>query len=138
VRYSGVHMARRLAAALIVFALFGVSVAPCAGWESTAQARHDCCVEGQCPGQVNADGHPGSHPGDVTQAQADQCCATSEQQNQQRSAQFAGATSLLLPPLESVVVAAADIKPPERTDPIAVPVPSPAARLHLLFSVFLV
>jgi hypothetical protein len=131
-------MARRLAAALIVFALVGVSVAPCAGWESTAKARHDCCVDGQCPDQIEADSHSGAHPGGVTQALADQCCATSEQQNQQRSAQFAGATFLLLPPSESVVVAAADITPPKRTDPFAVPAPSPPARLHLLYSVFLV
>lgn len=129
-------MARRMAAALVALAMFGV--APCAGWESTAKARHDCCVDGQCPGQVEADGHSGNHSGGVTQALADQCCANSEQQNQQRSAQFAGATFVPLPPLESVVIAAADIQPPERIDPFAVPVPSPPARLHLLFSVFLV
>ena len=138
VRYSGVPMSRRLAAALLVFALFGVGVAPCAGWESTAKARHDCCVEGQCPDQIKTDDHSGRHPGGVTQTEADQCCATSEQQNEQRSAQFTGATFLLLPPLESVIVAAADITPPDRTDPFAVPVPSPPARLHLLYSVFLV
>jgi hypothetical protein len=131
-------MARRLVAAFIAFALSGVSVAPCAGWESTAKARHDCCVEGQCPDQVTADRHSGGHSGGVTQAQADQCCATSEQQHQQRTAQFAGATYLLLPPLERVAVAATDIQPPQRTDPVAVPVPSPPARLYLLFSVFLV
>jgi hypothetical protein len=131
-------MASRLASVVLVLALFGAGVAPCAGWESTAQSRHDCCVDGQCPDQIEADSHSGNHPGGVTQAQADQCCANSEQQNQQRSAQFAGATFLLLPPSERVVVAAADITPPERTDPFAVPVPSPSARLHLLFSVFLV
>ena len=131
-------MARRLAAVLVVFVMFGVGVAPCAGWESSAKARHDCCVEGQCPDQVEADSHSGSHPGGVTQAQADQCCANSEQQNQQRSAQFADATFLLLPPLEGIVVAAVDITPPELPDSFAVPVLSPPARLHLLFSVFLV
>jgi hypothetical protein len=138
VRYFEALMASRLTAALLVFALVGVSAAPCAGWESTAKARHDCCVEGQCPDQIEAESHSGSHPGGVTQAQADQCCANSEQQNQQRSAQFAGATFLLLPPLESVVIAAADITPPEQSDPSAVPVPSPPGRLHLLYSVFLV
>ena len=136
--YSLVVMARRMAAALVVFAMFGVGAVPCAGWEPTAQARHDCCVEGQCPGQIETKSHSGDHSGGVTQAQADQCCATSEQQNQQRSAPQVGATFLLLPPVESVVVAASDIKPPERPDPFAVPVPSPPARLHLLFSVFLV
>ena len=131
-------MARRLAAALVVLALVGAGVAPCAGWESTAEARHDCCVEGQCPDQVESGSHSGSHPGGVTQAQADQCCAASEQQNQQRSAQFAGTTFLLLPPVQRVIVAAADFRPPERTDSFAGPVLSPPARLHLLYSVFLV
>jgi hypothetical protein len=138
VRYSVVLMARRIAAALIVFALFGAGAAPCAGWESSAKARHDCCVDGQCPDQVEAHSHSGHHPGGVTQGQADQCCAISEQQNQQRAAQFAGTTFLLLPPTESVVVAVADIRPSDGTDLFAVPVPSPPARLHLLYSVFLV
>jgi len=129
-------MANRLVAALVAVALLGVGVAPCAG-ESTPKARHDCCIEGQCPGEIETDSRSGGHHGGVTQAQADQCCATSEQQSQQRPAQFAGATFLLLPPLESVVVAT-DIQPPARTDPFPVPAPSRPARLHLLFSVFLV
>ena len=120
-------MASRLTAALLVFALFGLGVSPCSGWESTAKARHDCCHR-----------HSGGHSGPISQAEADQCCATSERQTQQRAAQFAGPAFLLLPLLESVVVAAADITPPDRTDPATVPVPSPQARLHLLFSVFLV
>ena len=131
-------MATRLTAALLVFALFGVGVAPCSGWESTAKARHDCCVDGQCPDQVKTDRHSGGHSGPASQAEADQCCATSEQQNQQRSAQFAGSAFLLLPPVTSVVVAAADITPPDHTDLATIPVHSPPTRLHLLFSVFLV
>ena len=131
-------MASRLTAALLVFALFGVSVAPCAGWEFTAKARHDCCVEGQCPDQIEATGHAGGHSGGVTQAQADQCCANSEQQNQQRMAQFAGPTFLLLPPSENVVLTAEDLRPPEHLDLDVIPVLSPPARLHLLYSVFLV
>jgi len=131
-------MARRLAAALVALALLGAGVVPCEGWQSTAKARHDCCVKGKCPDQIAADDHSGHDLGGVTQAEADQCCATSEQQNQQRSAQFAGAAFLLLPPSDSVVVAAADVTPPERTDPVALPVPLPPARLHLLYSVFLV
>ena len=137
-RYSELPMANRVTAAFLAFALFGVGVAPCAGWETTAQTRHDCCVDGQCPDQLKNDGHSESHNGPVSQAQADACCAASEQQNQQRSAQFAGPTFLLLPPVDSVVITAGDLTPPERTDPTVVPVPSPPTRLHLLFSVFLV
>jgi hypothetical protein len=131
-------MANRLVAGFVAVALLGVGVAPCAGWESTAQARHDCCVEGQCPGQFERAGHGTDHADDMTQAQADRCCATSEQQNQSRSTQFVGTAFLLAPPVERLVALAEDIRPPDRLDPHAVPVLSPPARLHLLFSVFLV
>jgi hypothetical protein len=130
-------MSRRLTAALLTVALIGVGVAPCAGWDSTAQARHDCCVEGQCPGQIETDSHSADHSHGVSQTAADQCCATSEEQNHQRTAQFAVPTFLVLPPTESVV-AANDLTPPERADADVLPIPSPQTRLHLLFSVFLV
>jgi len=138
VRYSGVSMSRHLTATLLTVALIGVGVAPCAGWESTAKARHDCCVEGQCPGQIETDSHSAGHSSGVSQTAADQCCATSEQQNQQRTAQFAGPMFLVLPPAESAVVTTDDLTPPERSDQDVLPIPSPPTRLHLLFSVFLV
>ena len=131
-------MASRLTAALLIVALVGVGVAPCSGSESTAKARHDCCVDGQCPDQVETDRHSGGHSAPVSQAEADQCCATSEQQNQQRTAQFESPTFLLLAPARTFVIGTADSTPPDRTDPRTDPVPPPAARLHLLFSVFLV
>jgi hypothetical protein len=131
-------MSRHLTAALLTVALIGVGVAPCAGWESTAKARHDCCVEGQCPGQIETDSHSRGHSSGVSRTAADRCCATSEQQNQQRTAQFAGPIFLVLPPTESVDVATDDLTPPERSDADVLPIPSPPTRLHLLFSVFLV
>jgi hypothetical protein len=131
-------MSRRLTAALLAVALIGVGVAPCAGWESTAKARHDCCVEGQCPGQIETDSHSAGHSSGVSQTAADQCCATSEQQDQQRTAQFAGQTFLVLPPSASILVTQDELKLPELSDLHAVPILSPPTRLHLLFSVFLV
>jgi len=131
-------MTSRLTSAVLVLALVGAGSAPCAGWESTPEARLDCCVDGQCPGQIEADGHAATHSGGVSQAEADRCCATSEQQNQRQSTQFAGPTFLLPAPAAIVVVAAADLTPRQPTDPFAVRVLSPPARLHLLFSVFLV
>ena len=130
-------MRSRLTAAFLTVALFGVGVAPCAGWQSSAEARRDCCVKGQCPGEIEAANHSSNHRENVPQAAADQCCATSEQQNHQRSAQFASVTFVGSPPLEPLALMIDDISPPERIDPDARPHISPHARLHLLFSVYL-
>lgn len=128
----------RLVAALLVLSLFGAGVAPCAGWESTAAARHDCCVEGQCPDQLTPDTHSAAHKGPISQAQADACCAASEQQNQQRSSQAATASFLLAPPVEATFQAPVDFSALSRIGLPADSPPSRSAPLHLLFSVFLV
>jgi len=131
-------MARRLTAALIVLALFGAWAAPCAGWGPTSKARHDCCAEGQCPAQLNAGGHSERHGGNVSTSEADRCCAASEEQGQQQRAQSVGTVFLPVAPIDSVLVAADDLTAPKRIDPDVIPVFSPPAPLHLLFSVFLV
>jgi hypothetical protein len=122
----------------LVLSLSGAGLAPCAGWASTAQARHDCCVEGQCPDQLETDSHSTSHRGPISQAQADACCAASEQQNQQRSSQVVGAAFLLAPLVEIVLHTLANTGPPELVRMhVSSPLPPPVP-LHLLFSVFLV
>lgn len=130
----------RVVAALLVLSLFGAGVAPCAGWQSTAEARHDCCVEGQCPDQLTADSHSASHRAPVSHSQADQCCAASERQQQQsRSTPSAVAAFVLAAPVDVVVLPANDIRRPgSLAAEIGGPVPSPPASLHLLYSVFLV
>ena len=128
----------RVVTACLVLSLLGARIAPCAGWESTAQARHDCCVEGQCPEQLTADRHSTSHNGPVSQPQADVCCATSEQQNQQRSSQDAGVACLLASLVECALSTVVDIRPPAEIYSRADRSPSPPAPLHLLFAVFLV
>jgi hypothetical protein len=65
---------------LAVIAAALVADAPlCAGWNSTPEARMDCCqAESDCP--MHSDQTlPGAHSTAVSQAQADACCATSEQ-----------------------------------------------------------
>jgi hypothetical protein len=131
-------MLTRLVTACVVLTLCGAGIAPCAGWESTAQGRHDCCVEGQCPDQLTADSHSTSHSGTVSQPQADVCCATSEQQNQQQSSQDAGVAFLLAPLVECALSTVVDITPPAEIYSRSDRSPSPPAPLHLLFSVFLV
>jgi hypothetical protein len=133
-------MISRAAALAVVLALLSAGAIPCAGWESTSQARHDCCVDGKCPDEVsNTSGHSSSHPGGVTQAEADRCCATSEQTHQQRASQFADASFALIPPAEtSTVLDSSALLLPDRIARDRASAPSPPTRLHVLFSVFLV
>jgi hypothetical protein len=128
-------MARsRHVAALLTLFVLSVRGVPCAGWQSTEQGRHDCCIEGQCPAQLESSSH--SH--DMSQAEADRCCATSEERQQQQSAQSFGVIFVVAAPVELPASFADAVRPPEHLQPDVLPVPSPPARLHLLFSVFLV
>jgi hypothetical protein len=132
-------MLSQATAALLVLTLFGASAGPCAGWESSAQARHDCCVDGHCPDEVSSASGHSSHPGAVTQAEADRCCAASEQKHQQRATQFADATFALMAP--AATSTGFDSITPNLSDTIArdrSTAPSPPTRLHVRFSVLLV
>jgi hypothetical protein len=132
-------MLSRAAALVLILAFGGASAAPCAGWETNAQARRDCCVDGKCPDEVsNATAHSGSHPGTMTQAEADRCCASAEQKHQQSASQFVDSSFALSPPVELAVVESIAPLFPARIGPDLTPHPSPPTRLHVLFSVFLV
>lgn len=128
----------RLVTACLVLSLVGAGVAPCAGWASSAQARHDCCIEGQCPDQLKTDDHSTGHTGPVSQAQADACCAASEQKHQQESAQFVDAAFVLLQPVDGLATLAIDGAALGLALPHLDPIHPPATPLHVLFSVFLV
>jgi hypothetical protein len=132
-------MLSRVSALALILAFCGTTAAPCAGWAMSAQARRDCCVEGSCPDEVsNAPKHSGSHPGPMTQAEADRCCAASEQTHQQRASQFADSNFTLSPPVEVTILAPFAPLLADRLAPPVAPEPSPPAQLHVLFSVFLV
>ena len=132
-------MRNRAIAAFTVIALLGAGVAPCAGWQSTAQARKDCCVEGQCPEELTSvAGHQGGHSSKPSQAEADQCCAASEQKHQQESAQFVDAAFVLVQPVDRLAMLAIDVPALGRALPHADPIHPPPTSLHVLFSVFLV
>ena len=132
-------MLSQATAALLVLTLFGASAGPCAGWESSAQARHDCCVDGHCPDEVSSAAGHGNHSGALPQAEADRCCAASEQKHQQRAAQFADASfALISPAATSTVLDSVAPLLPDRIAGDRAPAPSPPTRLHVLFSVFLV
>lgn len=110
----------------------------CAGWTSTPEARMDCCEdESDCPmhsGQTPPGGHRQAH----SQAQADACCAISEQGSSSSTSQVttvqqpAVLVSIAGGPAVVLVPAASS----ESRQPLATNSP-PIAR-HLLLSVLIV
>jgi len=126
--------------ALTLTALVGAgNVAVCAGWEATAEARMACCNDGQpCSMHVDqSDGRTATLT--VTQAQADSCCASSEQEqsgqsNESVAAQVPNAVlgpSIVVPPAPPRLV----VTDAWRT---CAPGPSPPVAKHVLLSVFLI
>lgn len=111
--------------------------AVCGGWETTAEARMACCVEGACAMHL-APG-PGPDPTRaISQADADRCCASSESPN---STPTSPVFALALPPATLVqhLFAAAPLLT-LAFDPAREPVPLTASPVpkHLLLSVFLI
>jgi hypothetical protein len=132
-------VSRRLAALMLIATVAVGNAALCEGWAATPEARMACCNDGQpCPmHERRSDGS--SEAQTVTQAQADSCCALSEQEQSGQSpkAFAAPVTSAVLGP--GIVV---PLAPPRlvltdawRTGP---PVLSPPVSKHVLLSVFLV
>ena len=116
---------RSLVRALIVLLAFGIAIPErCAGWESSAAARRDCCAKAEhdCRGQQAADA----------------CCAQSEQEQQEP---VAAAVIMLGPPALRVLDSL-----PTLPDVVAIAVRSfeltqdsrPKQPLYLLTSVLLI
>lgn len=132
-------LSRRLAA-LILTALVALgNAAICAGWAPTAEARMACCTgDHPCP-MHQGRGDESSMTVTLTQAQADTCCASSEQkQSGQSNEAFAA-------PVSSAVLGAGIVVPPTPprlvlTDDwrTSIPSRSPPVPKHVLLSVFLI
>jgi hypothetical protein len=68
----------RVAVLTTVIALAGGHLAECQGWLATAEARMACCAnEHECP-MHKAGQHSAGANRDISQSDADRCCATSE------------------------------------------------------------
>jgi hypothetical protein len=136
---SHVQTFRRRLIALTLTALVAAgNAAVCEGWASTPEARMDCCTgDHPCPMHPTESDRSGATRV-VTQAQADSCCALSEQEQAGQSSQpfAAPVSSAVLGP--GIVVAPA---PPRLvvTDTwrTGAPVPSPPVSMHVLLAVFL-
>ncbi len=129
---------RRLAALMLIATAAAGNAAVCEGWAATPEARMACCNDGQpCPmHREPSDGSTATQT--VTQAQADSCCALSEQEQSGQSNQAFAA------PVSSAVLGPGIVVPPAPprlvvTDAwrTGTPVPSPPVSKHVLISVFL-
>ena len=70
---------RRLSALFLTLALATSQAGVCAGWMATPEARMACCSDdGPCPMHESNSEDDGSKRA-VSQAEADRCCAISEQ-----------------------------------------------------------
>lgn len=135
---SVLSFSHRLSAVLLAFALVAGQASVCAGWMSSAEARMACCAaDGPCPMHRSTSEHAGtSH--DVTQADADRCCAVSEQDDSSHSPSGTAFLTILgaaLSPVPALLVL------PESHGKIwraTVPIPATHVPKHLLLSVFLV
>jgi hypothetical protein len=138
-----VRLLQRLAALALTLALVAGNVAVCAGWAPSAEARMACCVDGgACPMHNlmhTGDAHTTGSNRVVTQAQADNCCASSEREHsRQSSPAFVAAVSIAV--LGPGVVMPASIPALVVSDGWRPAAPTPAGPIprHVLFSVFLV
>jgi hypothetical protein len=126
----------RLSAAIVTLALATGQVGVCAGWLPTPEARMACCSDESCP--MHKSDESGSTRV-LTQADADRCCAASEQDDATPSP----SNLLNLITLGFVLNSApAGLSVPEHHHAeiwrASVPIPIPHVSKHLLLSVFLV
>jgi hypothetical protein len=132
-----VRFSRRLSAVLLTLALAATQVGVCAGWMPTPEARMACCSEdGSCPMHQPDSQDDGSRR-IVSQADADRCCAASEDEESipsPSSAAFSVTFAVLLSPFAALL-------PEPESGPdfcASVPVPTRHVPKHVLLSVFLV
>lgn len=125
----------RLPAALLTLAIAVGQAGVCAGWMATPEARMACCADdGHCP--MHESEHGSTRV--VTQAEADRCCALSEQDHSTSlpsSAPFFVSPGTVLSPVPALIA-----EPQAHVGLWRASVPIPAAHVprHLLLSVFLV
>ena len=129
---------RRLAAVVAILALCVGNVEVCAGWQATAEARMACCMTGTTCPLHKSDGHDHSSKGDISQAQADSCCAAAAQQRDFAAAgsPFASSGVIALVPAALFTVPAS--APTAQEWRALVPLPVSSIPKHLLLSVLLV
>jgi hypothetical protein len=129
----------RLSATLLCIGLIAGNAAICAGWALTPEERMACCAEGgTCPMHERGPHDSASHH-EMTQGEADSCCASSRPEPSNRAAStVVGADSLAM--LGPGVVLPASVPALVLSDDWRTTVPVPATPIprYVLLSVFLV
>ncbi len=117
-----------------VLAFAQSAVAECAGWQTTPEARRQCCEDGACPLHHHDDGASTTR---MTQSAADDCCARSQSHDSGPSGTLFASTMTLaiVRSLPSVVLTALPLI--ALGEPWATPSPPTHVPKHLLFSVLL-
>jgi hypothetical protein len=133
-------MAQGFASFAVIVVLLASNTAVCAGWAATPQARRACCAAGgdACP-MHKGESHGSAENHAISQTQADACCAATEQQHSNPSAQaHTSLTSNAV--LGAGVIVPVPIPALVARDGWRTGVPNPAAPIpkHVLLSVFLV
>lgn len=128
----------RVSALVAVLAMATGAWAECAGWQSTPEARMACCVAGDaCPMHKSGASRSDSSA-NVSQADADRCCAASTQDDSTPSTPNVVATA----PLAAVPNPILFVAPPTRASldfwRALSPRPGSQVPRHLLLSVFLI
>ena len=131
-------LARRASAIALSIALAAGQAAVCAGWMPTPEARMACCSDGSCP-MHKGDSHKSGSERALTQAQADSCCASSQDRNSNQSNPTV-APAITAAVLGAGIVFPADVPALVLSDGWRTSVPRRVAPVpkHVLFSVFLV
>lgn len=128
---------RRLAAVAAVMVLSIGNLVACAGWEPSPDARMACCAdEDTCP-MHRAQAHHSTSKRNVSQAEADNCCASSERHETAPAGTafvLQGVLAIAPNPIAEISPSFGAITDARR---FLAPLPRSPAPIHLLLSVFL-
>lgn len=129
--------ANRLSVVFLTLALVAGQAGVCAGWMSTPEARMACCSDaGPCP-MHKSESEDGSTRV-LTQAEADRCCAASEQDDSAPSPTgpaFSVTLAVALSPLPALLP---QLESHASISRASVPIPPAHVPKYVLLSVFLV
>ena len=129
-------VSNRLLVLLLALGLTTANGAVCAGWMPTPEARMACCSDEGCPMHEPDSAGSASHH-DVTQAQADSCCAASERDDAAQSPAAVPVFSLALVPSPAPFVLPEPVNTSHFRQTL-VPIPRTNVPTHLLLSVLIV
>ena len=132
------RLSRRLSAVVLSLAISAGHAGVCAGWMPTPDARMACCSDGvSCPMHPSEPQEDGSNRV-VSQADADRCCAASEQDDSAPSPSSLSFVITLGNALSPVPVVIPKSLPQADIWRASVRMPAPRVPKHLLLSVLLV